>query len=96
MRKAIITAIAGLLLASASTALAQTDASNCKGLDQKTCQATPGCAFYMTGAEARAQAAVKRLYMNDAERRARPPWLDYPVPENQIRWKGEEVGCLRR
>ena len=84
MRKAIITAIAGLLLASASTALAQTDASNCKGLDQKTCQATPGCAFYMTGAEARAQAAVKRLYIRGAESPAAMAGLSGAREPNQM------------
>jgi hypothetical protein len=86
--------IAALLLA--SPALAQVDAPVCKGLDLKACQATPGCAFYVSGSEALAQATVKRRNLDDAERRARPPWLDYPVPEDQIRWKGGDVGCLRK
>jgi hypothetical protein len=66
--------IAGLFLA--SPALAQGDAPTCKGLNYEACQATPGCVFYMSAREAQAIATKKRAYLTDAERRARPPWLD--------------------
>jgi len=94
MSRTIVAIVA--FFAATGAALAQADDNPCKGLDQKACQATPGCAFFMTGSEAEAQATVKRRNLDDAERRARPPWLDYPVPENQIRWRGGEVGCLRK
>jgi hypothetical protein len=50
----------------------------------------------MSAREAQAYATEKRARLNDAERRARPPWLDYPVPENQVRWDNGDVGCLRK
>lgn len=37
--------------------------------------------------EAQARMTEKRQFMSDEERRARPPWLDYQVPENEIEWK---------
>jgi len=94
MSRTIVTIVA--FFAATGAALAQVDAPNCKGLGQKACQATPGCAFFMTGSEAQAQATEKGRNLDNAERRARPPWLDYPVPENQIRWRGGEVGCLSK
>jgi hypothetical protein len=77
-------------------ALAQADAPVCKGLDREACQATPGCVFYVSAREAQAYATEKRAHLTDAERRAGPPWLDYPVPENQIRWGNGDVGCQRK
>jgi hypothetical protein len=37
--------------------------------------------------EAQARMTEKRQFMNDEQRRARPPWMDYQVPENEIEWK---------
>jgi len=78
MSRTVVTLVA--FFAAAGAALAQqADAPSCKGLDRKACEATRGCVFYVSGSEALAYATVKRRNLNDAERRARPPWLDYPA-----------------
>ena len=70
MSRTVVTLVA--FLAATGAALAQVDAPSCKGLNQKACEATPGCAFYVSGSEALAYATVKRRNLDDAERRARP------------------------